>query len=85
MKLLQLMPTVDPRGGGPMEGVRQRGLRLLEMGHQVEVAFGRLHVKKGCDLLVEAFARVAADEPRLHLLMAEPDQTGWVSQLKARA
>ena len=32
MKLLHLLPTVDPRGGGPMEGVRQRGLRLLEMG-----------------------------------------------------
>jgi len=255
MKLLHLMPTVDPSGGGPMEGVRQRGLRLLEMGHQVEVAclddpnapcveafplpvhalgptrgayqytaslrpwlrahagdydavivnglwqyhsfaawqvmrelrrpyvvfthgmldplfkrtyplkhlkkwlywpwaeyrvlrdaaavlftseeerqlarqsfwlyrarevvvsygtqlppqdaaslredflaahpelrdkrvllfLGRLHVKKGCDLLVEAFARVAAGEPRLHLLMAGPDQTSWVSQLKARA
>src|SRR5262249_46326112 len=38
MKLLHLLPTVDPRRGGPIEGVRQRGLRLLEMGHQVEVA-----------------------------------------------
>ncbi len=37
MKLLHIIPTVDPRGGGPMEGVRQRGLRLQEMGHQVEV------------------------------------------------
>lgn len=37
MKILHLIPTVDPHGGGPMEGVRQRGLRLLEMGHQVEV------------------------------------------------
>jgi Glycosyl transferase 4-like domain len=38
MKLLHLMPTVDPRSGGPIEGVRQRALQLLEMGHQVEVA-----------------------------------------------
>ena len=37
MKILHVIPGVDPRGGGPMEGVRQRGLRLQEMGHQVEV------------------------------------------------
>jgi glycosyltransferase involved in cell wall biosynthesis len=37
MKLLHVIPSVDPRGGGPMEGVRQRGLRLLDMGHAVEV------------------------------------------------
>jgi glycosyltransferase involved in cell wall biosynthesis len=52
---------------------------------RVLLFLGRLHVKKGCDLLVEAFARVAAEEPRLHLLMAGLDQTGWASQLKARA
>ncbi len=37
MKILHILPSVDPKGGGPMEGVRQRGLRLLEMEHQVEV------------------------------------------------
>ena len=37
MKILHIIPSVNPKGGGPMEGVRQRGLRLLEMGHQVEV------------------------------------------------
>ena len=37
MKLLHIMPTVNPRGGGPMEGVRQRGLRLQQLGHTVEV------------------------------------------------
>lgn len=53
-------------------------------GKRVLLFLGRLHAKKGCDLLVEAFARVAAEEPCLHLLMAGPDQTGWVGQLKAR-
>ena len=38
MRLLHVMSSVDARFGGPIEGVRQRGLRLLEMGHQVEVA-----------------------------------------------
>jgi len=37
MKILHILPSVDPKGGGPMEGVRQRGARLIEMGHQVEV------------------------------------------------
>ena len=37
MKILHIIPSVNPKGGGPMEGVRQRGLRLIEMGHQVEV------------------------------------------------
>ncbi|MFT3735915.1 MAG: glycosyltransferase [Rhodocyclaceae bacterium] len=37
MKILHVLPSVDPRGGGPMEGVRQRGMRLVEMGHSVEV------------------------------------------------
>ncbi|MBL0943599.1 MAG: glycosyltransferase [Hydrogenophaga sp.] len=37
MKLLHVLPTVDPRRGGPMEGVLQRGLRLREMGHEVDI------------------------------------------------
>lgn len=37
MKILHILPSIDPKGGGPMEGVRQRGMRLMEMGHQVEV------------------------------------------------
>jgi glycosyltransferase involved in cell wall biosynthesis len=37
MKLLHVLPSVNPMGGGPMEGVRQRGIRLLQMGHEVEV------------------------------------------------
>lgn len=45
----------------------------------------RIHEKKGCDLLVEAFAQVCAAHPDLHLVMAGPDQTGWVRQLKALA
>ncbi len=45
----------------------------------------RIHVKKGCDLLIEAFARVAADDPELLLVMAGPDQTGWRRDLEALA
>ncbi len=34
---------------------------------------GRLHPKKGGDLLIEAFAQVAAADASLHLVMAGPD------------
>lgn len=41
---------------------------------------GRIHPKKGCDLLIEAFARVAPQE--LHLVLAGPDETGWKAELE---
>ena len=45
----------------------------------------RIHEKKGCDLLIEAFAKVATQDPSLQLIMAGPDQTGWSSTLKILA
>jgi glycosyltransferase involved in cell wall biosynthesis len=46
---------------------------------------GRIHRKKGCDLLIEAFAKVAADDPELDLVMAGPDQQRWSERLKRTA
>jgi glycosyltransferase involved in cell wall biosynthesis len=43
---------------------------------------GRLHPKKGCDLLIRAYAEVAPD---LELVMAGPDQVGWMAELKGLA
>lgn len=37
MRLLHIISSVDPRGGGPIEGVKQRGLYLQRLGHEVEV------------------------------------------------
>jgi len=37
MKLLHVLPTIDPESGGPIEGVRQSGLYLQSCGHSVEV------------------------------------------------
>ncbi len=52
-------------------------------GKQYLLYLGRIHPKKGCDLLLEAFAKVAA--PELQLVMAGPDETGWSAELKAMA
>ena len=45
----------------------------------------RIHPKKGCDLLIEAFAHVAKQNAALHLVMAGPDQLGWKKKLEAQA
>ena len=45
---------------------------------------GRIHPKKGCDILIRAFAECAVNED-LHLVMAGPDQVGWTQELKRLA
>ncbi len=54
-------------------------------GKRLALYLSRIHVKKGCDLLIEAFAKVAKLDNSLHLLMAGPDQIGWVPKLQAQA
>jgi glycosyltransferase involved in cell wall biosynthesis len=54
-------------------------------GKRALLYLGRIHEKKGGDLLVDAFARVAGTEPDLHLVMAGPGEEALVRQLKHRA
>lgn len=51
-------------------------------GKRVMLYLGRIHRKKGCDMLVRSFVKFAANDPELHLLMAGPDQQGWSDRLK---
>ncbi len=43
---------------------------------------GRIHPKKGCDLLVQAFTEIAQAHPDLHLVMAGPDPNDWQAELQ---
>ena len=42
---------------------------------------GRLHPKKGCDMLLEAFAQMRSNDS-ISLILAGPDQVGWESDLR---
>lgn len=46
---------------------------------------GRIHPKKGCDLLIEAFGAIASDHPDVDIVMAGPDATGWRQDLEPLA
>jgi len=37
MKILHVIRSADPKEGGPIEGILQRGQRLTELGHEVTV------------------------------------------------
>ena len=52
---------------------------------RVLLFLGRLHPKKGCDLLIDAFARTADSGKSLSLVLAGPDQIGWQNELRVRA
>ena len=45
----------------------------------------RIHEKKGCDLLIDAFAEVAAQYPSMQLVIVGPDQVGLQPALQAQA
>lgn len=57
-----------------------------QLAHRRLVLFlGRIHPKKGCDLLIKALPAALAQEPRLHLVMAGPDAVGWQAELQQLA
>jgi glycosyltransferase involved in cell wall biosynthesis len=77
-----ILPSSSP----PAADVEAFHERVPELrGKRFLLFLGRIHPKKGCDMLVKAFCQVASSDPELHLLMAGPDQTGWAPELKAIA
>jgi glycosyltransferase involved in cell wall biosynthesis len=77
--------TPGPTGDAETQKIKfYQGCPSL-IGHPFLIFLGRIHPKKGCDLLLKAFGAVAAACPELHLLIAGPDQTGWCKELQAMA
>lgn len=72
---------VDPEG--QIEAFTRRFPQLRKRRYLLFL--GRIHEKKGCDLLVDAFAKCAAIAPDVDLVVAGPDQMGLQSELTGRA
>jgi glycosyltransferase involved in cell wall biosynthesis len=73
-------------GGDPDS---QRGAFLARfpelLGRRYLLYLGRVHPKKGADLLVAAFAAVAQRDPQLRLVIAGAGDEAWIAQLRAEA
>ena len=54
-------------------------------GKRLLLFLGRIHEKKGCDLLVKAFAEIRDIDPSVHLVMAGPDSGEWTPALQKLA
>jgi glycosyltransferase involved in cell wall biosynthesis len=69
--------------GTPAEQIEafHRALPQLR-GRRFLLFLARIHAKKGCDLLLQAFAKTAASMPEVDLVMAGPDQEGMQARLQ---
>lgn len=54
-------------------------------GKRLILFLSRIHEKKGCDLLIRAFAKVASTDASLHLVMAGPGEAKWMRHLQKLA
>ncbi len=76
-------------GAPPGEALAQKTefLRCFPQvsGRRVWLCLSRIHEKKGGDILLKAFARLARRDASLLLVMAGPDQTGWCKVLQTQA
>jgi glycosyltransferase involved in cell wall biosynthesis len=77
--------TSSPPANGSELAQRFLTLHPHLQSKRIVLFLSRIQEKKGCDLLVDAFAQVAKMDKSLHLVMAGPDQTGWLETLQAQA
>jgi glycosyltransferase involved in cell wall biosynthesis len=77
--------TVEPKGDLAVQVESFHAACPSVRGRSFILFIGRLHRKKGCDLLVRAFAEAYRDDPETHLVVAGPDEEGLRPELTSLA
>ena len=78
-----LYGTAEPKGDPEFERAAFLSAFPDLKDRRFLIFISRIHPKKGCDLLVRAFAETIAEIPEdMDLVMAGPDQLGWVNDLR---
>lgn len=76
----------EERKRDPAEQIETFYVRFPKLrGRRYLLFLGRLHAIKGCDLLLKAFATIAASVPDVDIVMAGPDQEGMQAKLQRLA
>lgn len=73
--------TAGPVGDAPLQADLFLNQFPLLRGKRFALYLSRIHPKKGCDMLIRAFASICKEDPTLALVIAGPDQVGWQSKL----
>lgn len=76
--------TSDPVGDPAVQTAAFRAL-VPDLHRPYLLYLSRIHPKKGCDLLIDAFAEVCGDRDDLDLVMAGPAEPELLKTLQARA
>ncbi|MGA2674326.1 MAG: glycosyltransferase [Terracidiphilus sp.] len=72
--------------GSPAEQIEAFYGKLPELrGRPYLLFLARIHEKKGCDLLIKAFAKIASSVPEADLVIAGTDQMGMQASLQRQA